>query len=470
MNRAGWMAGGLAVAGVLLSACASGPEYLRPDPQAPAGFQRAEAATFTSGEPELAFWQRFDDPLLTSFVEEALISNHDLRAALANLERARALYRHARFDRLPRVTAGASAADVRHSADQLPGATRDERDAKSYEFRVEAAWELDFLGRVRRSAEARHALAEATFGDLAALRVAVTAELVQSYLELRGLQHQLRVAQDNAENQARSLEVVQARLDAGRGIELDVMRARAQLEGTLALIPALEAEIAVSAHRISVLTGREPGALAEQLGVPAPVPALPARVPVGSPGELLRRRPDILAAERRLAAATARIGVATADLYPRFTLGGLVGSQAADVGDLFQRDSEWRLVALGIDWSFLDVGRVRARIAAADADAEALLANYQQTVLLALEETENAMVRYARVRQEQSHLEQAAAASAAASRLARLRFDGGAADFLHVLDAERAQLEAEDRMVRGRTRAAVALVALYRALAGGWEA
>jgi outer membrane protein, multidrug efflux system len=183
---------------------------------------------------------------------------------------------------------------------------------------------------------------------------------------------------------------------------------------------------------------------------------------------LLRRRPDIAAAERRLAAATARAGVATAELFPRFTLGGLIGSQAASTSALFERDSETRLIALGIDWTFLDVGRVRARIVAADKDADANLAEYQQTVLLALEETENAMVRYARVQHEQAHLERAGQASMEAAEFARVRFEGGIADFLHVLDAERAQLETEDRLVQSRTRAAGALIALYRSLAGGW--
>lgn len=459
----------LAACAALLAACAAGPDYVRPDAPATAGFAQAQAETFTSAEAEAEFWRRFDDPLLAMLVREAFASNQDLRAALARYERARALYRHARFERLPTVTAGGTAADVRSSADQLPGATRAQRDQESYELRAEASWEADFFGRVRRTVEAERALAAAEGAELAALQVALAGELASGYYELRGLQQQLDVARSNAENQAESLRVVEARLDAGRGIELDVARARAQLEGTRARVPALEAEIAVAMHRIAGLTGREPGALVETLSTPASPPELPRQVPVGTPGELLRRRPDILAAERRLAAASARVGVATADLFPRFTLGGMLGTQAADTGALFERDSETRFIALGVDWSFLDVGRVRARIAAADADADANLAHYQQTVLLALEETENAMVRFVRAEQERAHLEQAATASAAAARLARLRFDGGAADFLHVLDAERARLDAEDQLVQGRTRKAVALVALYRSLAGGWN-
>jgi outer membrane protein, multidrug efflux system len=456
------------ISAALLAACAVGPDYVRPDPQTQAVFVQAEAGTFTRAEAEAEFWQRFDDPLLSALVADAFASNLDLRAALARYERARALYRQVRFDRLPTVTASGTVAQVRSSTRQLPGATQAERDTDNYELGVEAAWELDVFGRVRRELEARHALVGAGAAELAALQVALAGELVQAYYALRGLQEQLRVARSNAENQAGSLRYVEVRFDAGRGIELDVVRARAQLEGTLARIPALEAEIAVSMHRIAVLTGAEPSALYETLTEPAAMPDLPRTVPVGSPGELLRRRPDIIAAERRLAAATARVGIATADLFPRFTLGGLLGTQALSTGDLFTRDSETRIIALGIDWTFLDAGRVRARIAAADADADVNLADFQQTVLLALEETENAMARYARLQQERTHLEQAAAASAAAARHARLRFDGGAADFLHVLDAERTQLEAEDRLVQSQTRAAVALVALYRSLAGGW--
>jgi outer membrane protein TolC len=216
------------------------------------------------------------------------------------------------------------------------------------------------------------------------------------------------------------------------------------------------------------LTGRTPEALLGELQAPAPLPALPVAPDPGTPGDLLRRRPDVAAAEQRLHAATARIGVATADLFPHFTLGGLLGSQAVDAGNLFQRSSETRFVALGIDWSFLDIGRVRARISAADADAAGELARYQQSVLLALEDTENALVRFDRTRQEDAHLETAARDSANAARLARVRFDAGAVDLFEVLDAERTQLQAQDAFADARTRSATSLVALYKAMAGGW--
>lgn len=456
------------IAAALLAACAVGPDYVRPDLEAPPGYARADREAYTTLEAESEFWHRFDDPLLAQLVEQSLASNNDLHATLARLDQARALARHSRFDRWPTVTAAAGAANARSSADQAPGADRDARDADSYDAGIEAFWELDFFGRVRRSVEAQDAQTQATAADLAALQVAVAGEVAQSYFQLRGAQARLQVARDNAENQGRSLDLVTAQLDAGQGTEFDTARARAQLESTLSRVPALETEVALATHRIAVLTGREPGALIDVLETDAIAAPLPEQVAVGIPGELLRRRPDIVAAERRLAAATARVGIATADLFPRFTLTGLLGTQAIDADALFERDSETRLVALGIDWSFLDTGRVRARIAAAEAGAAENLANYRQAVLLALEDTENALVRYQRLRYEQSHLEEAAAAGVRAAELARLRFDGGIVNFLEVLDAERSQLEAEDALAQARARAGIALVALYRALAGGW--
>lgn len=457
------------VAAVALSACAVGPDYERPDASVPDQFARANPALYTDAQMEADFWRQLDDPMLTTLVDDALAANHELRIAVASYEQARALLHESGFDRFPTVVAGATVAEQRASLDQNPGGTRAERDSESYDASISAAWELDFFGRVRRNVAAQRADAEASAADLAAVQVAVVAELAQTYFQLRGLQQQLHVARSNADNQRGTLELVQARLDAGIGTQLDVAQAESQLENTRALVPALESEIAATAHRIAVLTGRQPGALVSELATPAPPPSLPAHIPAGTPGELLRRRPDVVAAERRLAGATERIGIATADLFPRFTLGGLVGAQAVDTGALFERDSETRAVVLGIDWSFLDVGRVRARIAATDAAAAGHLARYEQTVLLALEETENALVRYTRLQREREHLKAAAAAGSDAARLARLRFDGGIADFLQVLDAERSQLATEDRLVQSETRSAVALVALYRAMAGGWS-
>ena len=217
-----------------------------------------------------------------------------------------------------------------------------------------------------------------------------------------------------------------------------------------------------------MLTGREPGALNADLATPAPLSALPSDVAVGTPADLLRRRPDIQAAERRLASATARVGVATADLFPRLTLGGTLSTVSPTLGGLFSGASESYAAGPLVSWAFLDLGRVKARIDASDANARAGLASYEGTVLKALEESENALVAYDRTRREADHLEQAAAAGREGARLARVRFENGIADFLPVLDAERSQLEAEDRLAETRTRAATGLVAVYKAVAGGW--
>ncbi|HEX7374473.1 MAG TPA: efflux transporter outer membrane subunit [Steroidobacteraceae bacterium] len=469
-----------------LAACAVGPEYRRPDLPVPPEFASSAARIArTAGDatpavtpvasvaplPEVdePFWRRFDDPLLDELVGTALRESQDLKSALARYDEANALLRKARFDQLPVVTAGASAADTRLSADQSPGASRADRDFNRYSAQVNAGWELDVFGRVRRDVESQRANVAANAADLAAVQVAIVGEVVRSYWELRGLQQRLQVARNNAENQRGTLRIVEVRLDAGRGTEFDTSRARAQLEATLARIPAFAAAVDVTMHRIAVLTGQMPSAMVSRLdaGVGA-LPILPGAVDAGTPGDLLRRRPDVIAAEQRLHAATARIGVATADLFPRFTLGGLIGTQALESSALFSRDSETRLLALGVDWSFLDVGRVRARIAASDAAASGALADYEKTVLHALEDTENALVRYGHARLEDAHLERSALESARAAELARVRFDAGAADLLDVLDAERSQLQAQDAFADGRTRSATALVDLYRSLAGGW--
>ncbi|MCD9032153.1 efflux transporter outer membrane subunit [Luteimonas sp. Y-2-2-4F] len=458
-----------------LSACAVGPEHVRPAPPTLADAFRdpvdgvpAADASAAPAAADAAFWNAFDDPLLDALVGEALARNHDLQAALARYDQANALLRGARFDFLPTVVAQGEAASTRASASQAPGEGREARDADGYSAGVAASWELDLFGRVRRNVEAGRADAAAQAADLQALQVAIVGEVVATYVEVRGLQERLRVARGNVDNQADTLRLVEARVAAGGGSDFDSARARAQLDTTRATVPALEAALGAAVHRLGVLTGQPPDAWAPRLAAARPLPALPAGPDPDSPGGLLRRRPDIAAAEQRLHAATARIGVATADLFPRFTLSGLIGSQAVDTSRLFERDSETRLVALGIDWSFLDVGRVLARIAAAESGADLALAEYRQVVLLALEDAGNALVRYERSREEDALLERAARDSARAAELARLRFDAGAAGLLDVLDAERTRLQAEDAFAAARARSVAAAAGVYRSFAGGW--
>jgi multidrug efflux system outer membrane protein len=457
----------LALPTLILASCALGPDYQRPSTEVQARFDQLNHG-YLQAEPVAEFWRGFDEPQLTSLVEGALAANHDLKAALARLDRARALARLSRKDLWPTVTAGAGYTETRLSSDQAPGLDRAQRDTELYTASFDAFWELDLFGRVRRGTEAARADAAAAASDFHALQVSVAAEAARSYFELRGLQLQLQVARENADNQEATLELTIVRRDAGRGTDLDVSRARGQFEFTRSRIPALESAVISTAHRLAVLNGEQPGAFVLEPERPARLPALPESVAVGTPEELLRRRPDIAAAERRLHSATARVGVATADLFPRVSLSGFLGSAAVDLGDLFESDSENYAYGASVGWAFLDLGRVRARIEASEAGAAESLALYEGTVLRALEEAENALVAYSRARRENDHLRDSARASVEAARLARLRFEAGATDFLQVLDAERSLLDAQDRHAQSHTRVATALVAVYKAVAGGW--
>lgn len=451
-----------------LCGCAVGPDYRPPEANAPARFQRQESKAEAQAEAASAdggFWQKFNDPQLNALVEQALAANGDLRVALAHYDRANALLGAAKFDRLPVVTASAQAGHERVSEDQSYGFARSHG---TYSAGVAVSWELDLFGRVRRDVEARRAEATASAHDLAALQVAIAAETASTYVQLRGLQERLRVRRESADRLSQMLHLVDVRVSAGRGTELDSTRAQAQLEINASRLPALEGQIAIAEHRLAVLTGRQPEALIAELDPPRPLPALPAGIDPDAPAQLLRRRPDIAAAEERLHAATARVGVATADLFPRLSLSGLIGSQAFHADALLKSGSETNHALLGVDWSFLDVGRVRARIAAGDADAAAQLVQYQQAVLLALEDTENALVRFARTRTEGEHLERAARDGARAADLARLRYQAGKIELYELLGAERDLLDTQEASADCHTRAVVAGVALYKALAGGW--
>ncbi|MGI9045445.1 MAG: efflux transporter outer membrane subunit [Burkholderiales bacterium] len=459
----------IALLALTLAACAAvGPDYERRDPSLAGAFDEMNGEVYTDAEPVAEFWSSFDDPQLTRLVEGALAANHDLRVALARLNQARALAGLQRFDRYPTVTAGAAATENRISEDQGFGAVGGDRNFRLYDLGADAFWELDFFGRVRRSIEAAEAVVDASAADLRAAQVSIAAEVARMYFELRGQQEQLDVARRNADNQRETLRLTLARSDAGAGTDFDVARSRGLLEATLSRIPALEAGVRTAMHRLAVLNGREPAQLKAELDSEQPLPKLPDAVAVGAPSELVRRRPDVQAAERRLAAATARIGVATADLFPRVTLNGTLGLTSASLGDLFSSGAVNYGFGPAIGWAFLDLGRVRARIAASDADAEANLGLYEGTVLRALEEAENSLVGYTRAQRERDRLFESAQANADAADFARRRFEGGISDFLQVLDAERTLLESQDSFVRSRTRTATALVAVYKALAGGW--
>lgn len=460
---------GLALAG-LLAGCSVGPNYHPPKQDTPPAFANGVQTNLAPDPIAITWWRGFNDELLNQLVNQALLTNHDLRIASAHLLEARAFYGGAVADFFPVAEATASYNKSVSSKDSSPfPLTRQQRELQLFSAGFDATWELDIFGRVRRSVEA----SAADVGMIAAERqdviVSLIGEVALNYIQLRGQQHLLATAKNNVGNQRDTLEIAQARTKAGRATELDTARALAQLNATLAAIPPLEAAIQRSIHRLSVLTDQLPTALEAQLATPAPIPALPLMVNIGDPAGLLRRRRDIRTAERSLAAATARIGVQVADLFPRVTFNGNVGLSANHLAGMGASGADYYSFGPQITWAALDIGHVSARIRASRAHAEGELANYQKTVLTALEETENALVDFGREQARRDYLRESQLSAKDATDLARQRYEGGLADFLPVLDAQRTQLAVEAELAQSETRTATDLIVLYKALGGGWE-
>ncbi|QIF01393.1 efflux transporter outer membrane subunit [Roseimicrobium sp. ORNL1] len=452
----------------MLASCNVGPKFTSPETKTDARFASSKKETSFSADTEVAtWWRKFQDSKLNSLIDRAFANSPDLRIAAARVDEARALHTAARFDYFPTVTSDASYLNQRSSLAQAgPGRSR---SLELYDVGLDGFYEVDFWGRVRNNNKA--ALAE--LGTAEALRrdalVLLASDVASNYMQLRGLQNELGVAERNAANQRDTLKLTESLLQGGRGTELDTSRARAQLNSTLAAIPVIESAIRRNIHRISVLTGQQPQVLLDELLKSKPMPTLPSIVRVGSPAELLRRRPDIRAAEFQIEAATARVGVATADLFPRVTFNGRVALQAETFSGLAKSGADAYSFGPSISWAAFDLGRVKAGIDASKARNVQSIAQYEQAVLGALEETENAMTSFGRQRARRDFLREASSASQQAAKLARERYQNGVADFLTVLDAERVMLEAESRQAESETLTAVALVAIYKSLGGGWE-
>jgi outer membrane protein, multidrug efflux system len=452
----------------ILAGCAVGPNYHQPASPVDTHFANEGEPGLAAGEPTERYWTTFDDPLLTRLVEDSITHNTDLQAATANLQAARAARRLTGYDQFPTVTFSGQYAKVLESSQELPGYTFDQREFDTAQAGFDGLWELDLFGRVRRNVQAARADVQASEATLRDARVSVVAEVARDYFILRGLQDQLALTQRNAENQESSLKLTRTRLEAGRGNELDTSRAEAEWQTTLATIPTLESSIQTTIYRIGVLTGRPPTALVAELSPQAKMPDLPGFNSVGTPERLLRRRPDVRIAERQLAAATARVGVAMGDLFPKVTLVGEVGYWAPSFSQFGESQARVFQAGPSISWAAFDMGRVLAQIGAARSQTNAALARYQGAVLNALDDTEGAMITYGRSQKRRDALQVAAAASVKAADLAEKRFEGGLIDFLEVLDAQRTALSAELLLSQSRTDAATSLIAVYKALGAGW--
>lgn len=455
----------VALAALLLSACAVGPDYKAPE-TAPAVVANAQAPQFTAQNPEAAWWQQFEDAELDSLVRRGLASNLDLRIAVDRVRAARAVFVENAYDFGPHVPLQAA---YTHSKEQQPGFGPQRIDAEGYSLGFDATWEIDLFGHVRRSVEAARADLGAQQASLRDAQVLVAAEVARNYFELRGTQKRLDVARRNLASEDQTQQLTQVRYDAGRVTELDVQRSQARLKATEATIPPLEAAEKQSAFRLAVLLGQRPGALDAELKS-AEVPTYAKALPVGDTAELLRRRPDVRAAERQLAAATARVGVATAELFPRVNVTGFVGFLSGDVGRLFSagagNDARAWSVTPSVSWAAFDFGSVQARLRAAKAQNDEAAATYEKAVLGALEDTENSFVAYSRQQTQLKSLSEQAEASRRAAELAQIQYREGVADFLTLLDAQRTQLEAEDAVAQAQTAVNVDVVAIYKALGG----
>jgi multidrug efflux system outer membrane protein len=423
---------------------------------------RWDPAAFSTAAYDPRWWRQLEDPALEQLEAAALESNHDLRTAIARLDQARAVFDERRRDRYPKVTAGAHV-DARDQV--IPGFTDEPVRVNTYRAGFDASWEVDLFGRVRAAVAAASANAESFDAALEDVRVSVAAEVARNYFELRGIQQQLAVLERSLVNQRETLRLTTVRRDGGIGEEQDVASASARVSAIEAGVPPLRAALAAREHRLAVLTGRVPGQLAIDLA-PRPYPILAKTIALGAPEELLKRRPDVRAAERRLAAAAARQGVATAELYPRITITGMLGLLAGRGNMFVSTDSRAWAVTPALQWSAFDLGSARARLRGAEASTREALAEYEKAMLLALEETETALVTY---RQRQERLVKVAdevRESARAAGIARARYREGVADFLSLLDAERTQLQAEDGLAQAEADVFIALVGLYRAVGG----
>jgi outer membrane protein, multidrug efflux system len=457
----------------LAAGCASAPGYRAPEVQVPTTFRELrdttiQIAAVASDTAESLKWPALGDTTLTQLMNQLTRANLDVQAAEARVRGARAARSEVAFDLAPTVTVGGGYTRQRLASASFPIGAGAFPDQDIWDGGFDASWELDLFGRVRHNVQAQGAFLAATQEDLRDVRISLTAELARAYFDLRGAQEQLAVAARNAENQRRTLNLTRERQEAGRGNAFDTERAQALLSLTLATIPTLESRVRQAQYQIGVLVGRPPAVVAAELERASPLPDLPELGPVSTPDSVVRRRPDVAAAERQLAVERALVGAAKADYLPRFSLGGSAGYTAGELSALGDRGTFRYAVGPVFTWPALNLGRIKARVDQSRARQSEAQAQYDATVLRALQDVESSLVRYRTARSRVEQIRDAAAASERAAELARLRFTGGVSDFLQVLDAERTQLEAQDQLAQSRTDAATAYASLYKAFGGSW--
>jgi outer membrane protein, multidrug efflux system len=464
----------LAVITAVLTSCTVGPQYVPPHQSLPQLFtERADDTAIAPGDDGDLWWKNFNDPILDRLVSEALRSAPDILEAEARLRESRALAGVARADHYP--TAHADAAyDRVLGSDYVPigvqpGGLGEGITANLWQLGFDASWEMDIFGGVRREIEAANASYQVTVESRRDVTIVLIAEIARTYVALRGAQRQIEVARSNLAIQQDTLELTRALLDAGLAPILDVLQIQAQVFDTQASIAVLEGDARADIYRVGLLVGELPENLVTELQAPRPIPSALDRTPVGLPSDLLRRRPDIRAAERQIAASNARIGVATADLYPHFSLTGLAGLESFDSVTFLRGGARYYEFGPNFTWLIFDAGRVRFRIDAEKARTDQAVVAYQRTVLSALQEVETALSNYATTEIRRRNLESERETDAQAVTVATKLYREGVESFLPVLIAEQSLSSADDRLAQSERDAALALIAINKALGGGWQ-
>lgn len=454
---------------VLLSGCAVGPDYTAPQADIDAEFNQLRSdAGLTAGQPsELArWWTTLDDPALDRLINQAVARNLDLRAATSRLRQVRALRNVAGGQRFPTLDASGGAQRSRASENVSGGG---DLITELYSAGFDAGWELDLFGGVARSVEAAEADVDAAAESRRDVLVSVLAEVALNYVEARSFQERLGIARDNLESQSDTFKLIESRYAAGLVQDIDLERARSNLERTRSSIPQLSTELERARNRLAMLLGEQPGALDDVFARSESVPSPRVQVAIGVPADLLRRRPDIRRAERVLAAETARVGVATAELYPKLRLNGSVGLEALSGGSLFESASRTFGIGSIVSWPLFSGGQIRNRIEAQSEVQEQAYIGWQAAVLGALEDVDNAITAYANEQIRHAALQISAESATRAATLARSRYDAGIADFIEVLDADRERLTAQDALAASNAEITTDLIRLYKALGGGWQ-
>lgn len=474
INTRAW--GGVSAAAMLLllAGCKVGPDYVPPPSAAPDSWSEELSEGVHAEATDLATWWRaFNDPTLDSLVDRAIKTNLDLREAAARVREARALRGVAESGFYPSVDATASYTRERFSENSGSNAfgTRTGEGMDLFAMGFDAAWEIDIFGRVAREYEAADAVLQFQVESWRDVLVSLLAELALEYTQTRSLQQRLAIAEANVKAQQDTLALVQSRFDAGITSELDVAQAKANLEQTRSQIPLLTAQLRQSMHRLEVLLAQRPGTLAAELSsASGMIPVPPDSIAIGLPSDLLRRRADVRRAERDIAAETARIGVATADLFPRVMLTGNAGLESSQIGTLFAGDSFTWAVGPGLRWNIFSAGRIQSNIKAQTARQEQALARYEKTVLTAFHDVEDALVGYSRERVRLRTLTESVNAQQRAVQLAEELYTRGLTDFQNVLDAQRQLYSLQDLQAESERDVTGNLISLYKALGGGWEA